>query len=327
MNEERIKKALEDSDIKGELLQNLTSFFESYIQAIKSSKNPSFDPESFFLKYIDYIHKELVRPTLFDHFHLLERWPDDYYAFGLEAVEPLIDKEASFIKGEENLKEIIQKTSKGENVILLANHQAEIDPQVISILLKPFSKELASSMIFVAGHRVTQDPIAIPFSRGRNLLCIHSKRYIEHPPEKKQEKLLHNAKTLSKLDELLNEGGVCIYVAPSGGRDRLDETGKAKIAPFDAQSVEMFSLLSQKTKIPTHLHLLALDTIHLLPPPSSINVTLGEERRVAFGPAHLYFGPKLDFESIGSSQDRKERRQERADILTREVERMWEEIT
>ena len=43
-------------------------------------------------------------------------------------------------------------------------------------------------MIFVAGERVITDPLAIPFSMGSNLLCIYSKRYIDHPPEKKIEK-------------------------------------------------------------------------------------------------------------------------------------------
>ncbi len=50
-------------------------------------------------------------------------------------------------------------------------------------------------MIFVAGERVITDPLAVPASMGRNLLCIYSKRYIDHPPELKSEKQLHNKRT------------------------------------------------------------------------------------------------------------------------------------
>jgi glycerol-3-phosphate O-acyltransferase len=182
-------------------------------------------------------------------------------------------------------------------------------------------------MVFVAGHRVTTDPLAVPFSRGRNLICIYSKKYIEFPPEEKSAKLLHNSKSLSELENLLDEGGVCVYVAPSGGRDRFDEQGNVKISPFDPQSVEMFHLMSKKAKQPTHLHLLALFTQHLMPPPKEINIEIGESREVFFGPASLFFGPQLDFESIGSSSDRKERRVERSEWMTKEIEEMYLRIS
>jgi hypothetical protein len=51
---------------------------------------------------------------------------------------------------------------------------------------------LASKVVFVAGHRVTTDPLAIPFSMGCNLLCIFSKKYMEEPPELKAAKQQQN---------------------------------------------------------------------------------------------------------------------------------------
>ena len=105
---------------------------------------------------------------------------------------------------------------RGENVILLANHQTEPDPQIISILLEKKNPVLAEEMIFVAGHRVVTDPVAIPFSKGRNLLCIYSKRYIEDPPEQREAKTLHNRRALEKLKELLKEGGKCV-MSPQAG--------------------------------------------------------------------------------------------------------------
>lgn len=48
--------------------------------------------------------------------------------------------------------------------------QTEADPQVISLLMEREGYgDMASRLINVAGHRVTTDPLAIPFSMGRNL--------------------------------------------------------------------------------------------------------------------------------------------------------------
>ena len=52
------------------------------------------------------------------------------------------------------------------------------------------------------------------------------------------------------MQELLNEGGCCIYVAPSGGRDRPNAMGEIEVAPFDAQSVELFWLLGKQASAP-----------------------------------------------------------------------------
>ena len=320
MDLERLNAVLSTAKFDEGTTQNLREFFDSYDHALGSGGKG--DSTKLLEQYIGLIRDEMENQTVFDHFHTAERVPFDFYEFGRSLVDPLLDVPHSSVGGRENLDDIIQATDRGENVILLANHQTEIDPQIISLLVTPISDRLASSMIFVAGHRVTTDPIAIPFSRGVNLLCIYSKKYIDFPPEKRSEKLVHNAKTIAKLEDLLNEGGKCIYVAPSGGRDRFDETGAVNIAPFDPQSVEMFSLLASKATQPTHLHLLALSTINLLPPPPTTNIELGEARRVSFAPAHLVFGPALDMDQIGTDPDRRRRRIERAEILTRTIQEM-----
>jgi glycerol-3-phosphate O-acyltransferase len=320
MDLERLNAVLRDAKFDEGTSQILREFFESYDHALQVSGKG--DCGGLLEHYIGLIRDEMTNQTIFDHFHMAERVPFDFYEFGRSLVEPLLDTAHSSVGGRQNVEAIIEATDRGENVILLANHQTEIDPQIISLLVTPISDRLASSMIFVAGHRVTTDPVAIPFSRGVNLLCIYSKKYIDIPPEKRSEKLVHNAKTITKLEDLLNEGGHCIYVAPSGGRDRFDATGAVNIAPFDPQSVEMFSLLASKATQPTHLHLLALSTINLLPPPPTTNIELGETRKVSFAPARLAFGPALDMEQIGRDPDRRQRRIERAEILTRTIQEM-----
>ena len=39
-----------------------------------------------------------------------------------------------------------------------------------------------------SGDRVTTDLLAMPFSMGRNLLCIFSKKHVDNPPELKSTK-------------------------------------------------------------------------------------------------------------------------------------------
>ena len=75
---------------------------------------------------------------------------------------------------------------------------------MISILLEANGlASLAEKMIFVAGHKVTTDPVAIPFSMGRNLLCIHSKKHIKNPPEQAAFKQQQNLATMDvSLDSL-----------------------------------------------------------------------------------------------------------------------------
>jgi glycerol-3-phosphate O-acyltransferase len=303
----------------------LIHFLHSYEKATRCS--PSEEITSIVERFISLVKEQLIHPYTFSHYHLAEHSPFNFYDFALKMVRPLVDWNRSYILGEEHLEGIISKLQQGENVVLLANHQSEIDPQAINLLVSPFSYELASSMTFVAGHRVTTDPLAVPFARGTNMLCIYSKRYIEHPPEQKAEKLQHNTKTLSQLDTLLNEGGSCIYIAPSGGRDRFDKNNNPKIAPFDPQSVELFRLLAQKAKQPTHFHLLALSTIHLLPPPKSVTVELGELREVSFSPIRLSFGPSLDLDVLSTSSNKKVQRKERSAWMSAEIEKMHENLT
>lgn len=295
----------------------LLDFFESYETIPHRPENL----DRLFETYVGLVQKETASPTPFPHFHKKEETPFNFYAFTLDMVRPLINFASSKVLGEENLRTIEEALSRKENVILLANHQAEIDPQIISLLLQEKHPHIASSMAFVAGHRVTSDPFAIPFSRGTNLFTIYSKKYIDVPPEKKAEKLQHNAKTISALEEQLTAGGLCLYVAPSGGRDRYDASLQVSISSFDPNSVEMFYLLAKRSPKKTHIHLLALSTIHLLPPPSTINIELGEVRLVSYGPAGLFFGPELPLTDVS-----KEKRKERSDALTLEIERMYKEL-
>ncbi|MCI5052358.1 MAG: 1-acyl-sn-glycerol-3-phosphate acyltransferase [Simkaniaceae bacterium] len=311
---------LEPYEHKGTLpptfFQTMRQFLLAYERVASSHGFPFNTYRDTISDLLKFCEEQIKSPHQFAPFHQAITAPIDYRHFGYEMLRPLIDWPRSTLEGEENLDQIVSATEAGENVILLANHQIEADPQAIGLLLEKSYSKLAHKMIFVAGERVVTDPLAIPFSMGCNLLCIYSKRYIDNPPEKKEEKTKHNSKTMQLMADLLKEGGKCIYVAPSGGRDRRNLDGHIDIAPFDPKSVEMFKLMAKRSGTKTHFHPLTLATYSVLPPPETIQVELGEARTTEGGAVHIHFGSRLDMDHFpGASDNARENRQLRADYI------------
>jgi glycerol-3-phosphate O-acyltransferase len=271
------------------------------------------------------VGEHVLHPFEFEPYHRLITEPFDYYRFGLEFFRPLVDKAHSTLTGRDRLQRITAQLAGGENVIFLANHQSEADPQIISLLLEDEWPDLGKEMIFVAGERVIADPMTAPFSMGRNLLCIYSKRHIEHPPDRKAAKILHNRKTMERMAELLGEGGHAIYVAPSGGRDRPNADGVVEVAKFDAQNIEMFRLMAQRAGRPAHFYPMALATYDIMPPPEKVETELGEPRRLRRGPVHLAIGEELDFERFADA-DRDARRLAQAQAAWEAVRNAYEQF-
>jgi 1-acyl-sn-glycerol-3-phosphate acyltransferase len=198
----------------------------------------------------------------------------------------------------------MKQIEKGENVVFFANHQSEADPQVMSILLEKAGYGVeAEEVVYVAGHKVTTDTLAIPFSMGRNLICIHSKKHIDSDPETKPIKQKQNLAAMNGMLRMQKEGGTMIWVAPSGGRDRRDlSTGKVPIAPFDQKTVDMFRLMGNKSKVPTHYYALSMVTYDLCPPPDFVEAGTGEQRNVRFVPCAIKISPEL--ENVGGVESR-----------------------
>jgi len=292
----------------------LLQFYESFKEAMQEANLPLDGVISKFLFFLQLVREQCVHPYSFELYHKKIRHPIDYYRFGLDFIEPLIDFSKSTVRSLDVLDTIENQRLRGENIIFFANHQTEPDPQAIAILLERTHPKLAESIIYIAGKRVVADPIAIPFSMGCDLLCVYSKRYIDHPPELKLEKQLHNKNTMQLMSRLLQEGGKVIYVAPSGGRDRKNGQGIVEVAPFDPQSIEMFYLMAKKSKTATHFYPLALSTYDLFPPPSTVQRELGEERSAKYCPIHLSFAPEFSMEHFPGSEekDKIKRREMRA---------------
>ena len=295
----------------------LYQFYEVVKKALETADQPQELFLEQFLLFLTLVEEQFRLPYQFQPYHQKIREPIDYYRFGLEFVRPLIDSVHSHLWGDERVICIEQQLEAGENAILLANHQTETDPQAISILLEKRHPQLAEKIIYVAGERVVTDPLAIPFSMGCDLLCIYSKRYIDHPPELKAKKQLHNKHTMERMSRLLSEGGKVIYIAPSGGRDRRNVEGVIEVAPYDPQSLEMLLLMAKKSKRETHFYPLTLATYELFPPPEGIQQELGEARLAKYSPIQISFLPEFDMNHFPGADlsDREERRKARAEAI------------
>lgn len=303
-------------------------FAEQYIEICAQTKQDLKLATERLLTYIHYIEENAHSPFSFAPYHKAVKTPRDYTAFALDMVRPLIDSKNSTLETHKNLDTITDILSKGENVILLANHQSEADPQALGLLLEKDYPHLADKLTFVAGDRVTSDPMAVPFSMGCNLFCIFSKRHIANPPEEKQKKLHHNQKTMNLLSTKLREGGMLIYVAPSGGRDRANKDGIVEVSPFDSSSIELFSLLAKKAGTKTHFFPLALHTYEMLPPPSAVEHEIGETRVMNWGPIHARFLEEIDMDNFpnSSTMDKRTKREARAKYIHALVKQAHEKL-
>lgn len=313
----KLDRFVEKGQIPPKLGSILRKFYFNYCSAFLEHGRDFSKVEPMLLEYLDQVVIQLENPYPFSPFHRRITGPFNYYQFALDFIRPLVVFERSRILGMDNVDKIEAQISNKENVILFANHQIEPDPQAIQLLMEKTHPQLVPEIIFVAGHRVTTDPLAVPLSKGCNLLCIYSKKYLENPPELKEEKVMHNQKTLKMMGELLHEGGKCIYVAPSGGRDRPNSQGVVEVAPFDPQSIEFFYLMARKADRPTHFYPLSLMTYNLLPPPDSIEVELGEQRQPKCTPIHLAFGDEINMDSFAEKEqnDKKVLRSARAEYI------------
>ena len=320
-----LKKLESIAHLSEKYKQTLAYLFFNYMSMLRKHNIALEPPLQLFDTFLELLNKQIEDPFIFEPYHQQITTPFDYYHFGLEFIQPIVDWDHSSVSGLEELNKIVSYLEKKENVIFLSNHQTEADPQLLLLMLNKTHPLLAKNMIFVAGERVITDPLTIPFSLGLNLLCIYSKRYIDQPPELKVNKQLHNKRTMEMMSHLLKEGGKSIWVAPSGGRDRRNAAGVVEVAPFDPQSLEMFYLMTQKSNRPTHFFPLILATYDLLPPPETIQVELGEERFVQRNSIHIAFGEEISMDHFPGCENKEkhQRRKLRAEHIDNIVKKKY----
>eukprot|EP01035_Chromulina_nebulosa_P025419 gene25419-33175_t len=319
----QIKSSLAASGrLSPSLIGMMSSFLDEYTSSNIDAAEPPLRYKENIVNFFKNVQYAIESPYQFQPFHQAIRSPFDYYSWGNDFLRPLVILQKSKIEGAEYAQKILKTLERGENVIILSNHQTEADPQVLSILLESVGlAQLAEQIIFIAGHKVTNDPVAIPFSMGRNLLCIHSKKHIKNPPEDMARKSAQNLESMKAMGELLANGGKIFWVAPSGGRDRPDpETQEFKVAPFDAKALDMFKLVAMQSKKPMHFFPMAMYTHQLVPPPKSVSSDLGEERSAKRGVVSVSFLDETD--GLGGLKDK-----EFTQALQSSVEREYQALS
>eukprot|EP00741_Cyanophora_paradoxa_P014717 tig00020816_g14195.t1 len=288
----------------------LRELLVSYSKALKHAGNDAFDKEAMLIRYLDLIEQQVSSPHKFDNYHQQLLSPVDYYSFANDFLRPLIDRRHSFVSGKDTLDQMQSWLAAGHNVVLLANHQSEADPGLLALVTEGhLPEEMIKSMIFIAGDRVLSDPLIVPFSLGRNCLTVISKRHQGDTPEEQMKAKAHNAATMKKMGELFARGGKCVYVAPSGGRDRPAADNAAwktgdpvEVHAFDPSSVELFRMVGQTEGLPPcHFVPLAMDTHDLMPPPRTVEAALGERRDVHHVPVCLHYLPEVPLGTLFAS--------------------------
>lgn len=304
-------------------MRNLEGLAATLEIALSEGGTPPARFQPLWETFLHETEKALSHPHHFAPYHQKIRTPFDYYQFGIEFIRPLVDHGNSKVAFPKRWDALSEAVARGENAILLANHQTEVDPQAIALLLENRHPKLAEQIIYVAGERVITDPVAIPFSLGCDLLCIYSRRYLDAAPQERERKLLHNREVMSRMSRLLAEGGKVIYVAPSGGRDRPNAEGHIEVAPLDPDSIEMFHLMARKSGRTTHFYPMALRTHRMLPPPEQIQHSLGERRAAHFTPIGIALASPFDMTQIYAAE-KGENRTMRSSALWRAVHTHYE---
>ncbi|EME29189.1 Glycerol-3-phosphate acyltransferase, chloroplastic [Galdieria sulphuraria] len=334
---QRAHRYYQQGEIPSNCEQVLVEWYHSYLQAVCSAgmkMDPNLFTETMFQVLLELVRRCCQHRYPFEPFHQSIREPFDYLEFGLDFARPIVHVAKSIILGTEYIiGSIPQQLERGENVVFFSNHQSEGDPHAIHVLLeeKLGQGKLAEKIIFMAGDRVRDDPVAMPFSMGRNLLTVYSKRHINDFPETKADKLTHNRKTIAKMQQLLEQGGNMIWFAPSGGRDRRDShSGLVKVADFVPESLELMRFVASQVKTVVHFYPMALRTWDLLPPPDHIQVALGEKRYVRYVPIGLAIGEPIQWpwmkQEPPNGVGKEQIRQERASHLHHKVKELYEKL-
>ncbi|XP_024030498.1 glycerol-3-phosphate acyltransferase, chloroplastic isoform X2 [Morus notabilis] len=301
-----IRKEKEAGRLPPNVASGMEELYHNYKNAIFQSGNSKADDIvlSNMAAALDRIFFEVEDPFVFSPHHKALREPFDYYMFGQNYIRPLIDFRNSYVGNISIFNEMEEKLQQGHNIVLISNHQTEADPAVIALLLEATNPHLAENMIYIAGDRVLTDPLCKPFSMGRNLICVYSKKHMFDVPEFVEMKRRANTRSLKEMAVLLRGGSQIIWIAPSGGRDRPDPvTEEWYPAPFDASSVDNMRRLAEHSGAPGHIYPLALLCYDIMPPPRQVEKEIGEKRIISFHGAGLSVAPAISFSNFADSSE------------------------
>lgn len=304
-----IRKEAEAGRLPSNVALGMEELYENYRNAVSQSGDPQADEIilSNMSVAFDRMFLDVEDPFVFSPHHKAMREPFDYYMFGQNYIRPLVDFRNSYVGNISLFYEMEEKLQQGHNIVLISNHQTEADPAVIALLLEKTNPRIAENVTYIAGDRVVTDPLCKPFSMGRNLLCVYSKKHMNDDPELAEMKRRANTRSLKEMALLLRAGSQIIWIAPSGGRDRPDpSTGEWFPAPFDASAVDNMRRLAEHSGVPGHIYPLALLCHDIMPPPAQVAKEIGERRVVSYHGTGLSVGPEVNYHEIASASENPE---------------------
>lgn len=296
-----IGREVEAGRLPSNLATGMEELYHNYKNAVFQSGNSRADEIvlSNMAVAFDRVLLDIEEPFTFSSYHKSMREPFDYYMFGQNYIRPLVDFRSSYVGNVSLFFEMEEKLNQGHNIVLISNHQTEADPAIIALLLESTNPHVAENLTYIAGDRVITDPLCKPFSMGRNLICVYSKKHMLDVPELIEMKRKSNTRSLKEMALLLRGGSQIIWIAPSGGRDRPDPvTGEWYPAPFDTSSIDNMRRLAEHSGIPGHIYPLALLCHDIMPPPPQVEREVGEKRVISFHGAGLSVAPEISFADI-----------------------------
>ncbi|KAK8639955.1 hypothetical protein V6N13_138321 [Hibiscus sabdariffa] len=321
-----IREEVEAGRLPPNVAAGMEELYQNYRNAVFQSGHPAAVEIALSNMTVAFDHMllDVEDPFVFEPYHKALREPFDYYMFGQNYIRPLIDFRNSYVGNLSLSYEIEEKLKQGHNVVIISNHQTEADPIIISLLLEKTNPQLAESMIYVAGDRVIIDPLCKPFSMGRNLLCVYSKKHMYDVPELAEMKRKANTRSLKELALLLRGGSKVVWIAASGGRDRPDPlTEEWYPAPFDSSSVDNMRRLIEHSGVPGHIYPLALLCYDIMPPPLQVEKEIGEKRIITFHGAGLSVAPEISFPEIAAACEKSESRDAYTQALYKSVNEQY----
>ncbi|XP_039057236.1 glycerol-3-phosphate acyltransferase ATS12, chloroplastic-like [Hibiscus syriacus] len=318
-----IRKEVEAKRLPPNVAAGMEELYQNYRNAVFQSGDPAAAEIvlSNMAVAFDRVLLELEDPFVFEPYHKALREPFDYYMFGQNYIRPLVDFRNSYLGNLYFFNEIEEKLKQGHNVVLISNHQSEADPAIIALLLEKTNPFIAENMIYVAGDRVITDPLCKPFSMGRNLICVYSKKHMYDVPEHVEMKRRENTRSLKEMALLLRDGSKIVWIAPSGGRDRPDSlTEECHPEPFDSSSVDNMRRLIRHSGGAGHIYPLALLCYDIMPPPPKVEKEIGEKRIIAFHGVGLSVAQKIcPLETAAACKNSEEAKGAYAQALHRSV--------
>ncbi|TVU31540.1 hypothetical protein EJB05_23227, partial [Eragrostis curvula] len=296
----QIRKELENGNLPADVASNLEELYYNYKNAVLQNGDPNAYEIMItnMMTIFDRVLLDVQNPFTFLPYHKAIREPFDYYMFGQNYIRLLVDfrKVVKIYLVSSTLPPF---QYPGHNVVLMSNHQTEADPAVIALLLEKTNPWISENIVYVAGDRVLTDPLCKPFSMGRNLICVYSKKHMNDYPDLIEMRRRSNTRSLKEMALLLRGGSQIIWIAPSGGRDRPDPvTGEWFPTPFDTSSVDNMRRLLEHSGIPGHIYPLALLCYEIMPPPQQVEKEIGEQRVISFHGVGLSVAEEMKYEDI-----------------------------